>query len=195
MKAKTITPEQAEQLEAATLKNIVDKVGAGGIPSAREIEMIRSAIGETENPKPSHFAKNLPKVAPSISNAAAIWGLEKKDIQRAKTGGCTAFKGSRVHRDDLIAWLKANPRSAEELAMDGKNLSLQDQKLAKQIEKLDIEIARSRGDLVERAIVTEEWGKHITRLFDIVTQSCSRDMAMIITKEFRGYLGKAAKDL
>jgi hypothetical protein len=43
--------------------------------------------------------------------------------------------------------------------------------------------------------VTEEWGKHITRLFDIVNQSCSRDMALIITKEFRGYLGKAAKDL
>ena len=49
--------------------------------------------------------------------------------------------------------------------------------------------------MVERAIVTEEWAKHITRLFDIVNQSCSRDMAMIITKEFRGYLGKAAKDL
>jgi hypothetical protein len=193
MKLKTITPEQAEQLEAATLKNIVDKVGAGGIPSAREIEMIRSAIGETENPKLSHFAKNVPKVAPSISNASAIWGLEKKEIQRAKTGGCVAFKGSRVHRDELVSWLKENPRVAGETNPD--NLSLQDQKIAKQIEKLDIEIARSRGDLVERAIVTEEWGKHITRLFDIVTQSCSRDMAQIITKEFRGYLGKAAKDL
>jgi hypothetical protein len=133
--------------------------------------------------------------ADSMRHASTIWELEPTEIKRAKKGGCNAFRNGRVYRDDLIAWLKANPRSAEELAMDGKNLSLQDQKLAKQIEKLDIEIARSREDLVERAIVTEEWGKHITRLFDIVNQSCSRDMAMIITKEFRGYLGKAAKDL
>ena len=130
-----------------------------------------------------------------MSAASNLYGLDLEEIRRAKHAGCRAFRNNRIHRDDLITWLKANPRSAEELAMDGKNLSLQDQKLAKQIEKLDIEIARSREDLVEKAIVTEEWGKHITRLFDIVNQSCSRDMAMIITKEFRGYLGKAAKDL
>ena len=99
------------------------------------------------------------------------------------------------------SWLTVTVTSTMAEEADGQlNLSkaarsLQDQKLAKQIEKLDIEIARSRGDLVERAIVTEEWGKHIGRIFDIINQSCPRDMAQIVTKEFRGYLGKAAKDL
>jgi hypothetical protein len=130
-----------------------------------------------------------------MRHASTIWELEPTEIKRAKKGGSNAFRNGRVYRDDLIDWLKANPRSESELPVDGKNLSLQDQKLAKQIEKLDIEIARSRGDLVERAVVTEEWGKHATRLFDIVNQSCPADLAQIITKEFRGYLGKAAKDL
>jgi hypothetical protein len=130
-----------------------------------------------------------------MRHASTIWELEPTEIKRAKKGGSNAFRNGRVYRDDLIDWLKANPRSESELPVDGKNLSLQDQKLAKQIEKLDIEIARSRGDLVERSVVTEEWGKHATRLFDIVNQSCPADLAQIITKEFRGYLGKAAKDL
>ncbi len=130
-----------------------------------------------------------------MRHASTIWELEPTEIKRAKKGGSNAFRNGRVYRDDLIAWLKSNPRSESELPVDGKNLSLQDQKLAKQIEKLDIEIARSRGDLVERSVVTEEWGKHATRLFDIVNQSCPADLAQIITKEFRGYLGKAAKDL
>jgi hypothetical protein len=148
-----------------------------------------------KKPKIVERVQKVPAVLDSLAQAEAIWGIDRREMLRAKHAGCAAFRNGKIQRDPLMDWLKANPRSSEELAVDSANLSLQDQKLAKQIEKLDIEIARSRGDLVERAIVTEEWGKHINRLFDIVNQSCSRDMAMIITKEFRGYLGKAAKDL
>jgi len=137
----------------------------------------------------------LPAVLDSLAQAEAVWGIDRREMLRAKHAGCAAFRNGKIQRDPLLDWLKSNPRSESELPVDGKNLSLQDQKLAKQIEKLDIEIARSRGDLVERAVVTEEWGKHATRLFDIVNQSCPADLAQIITKEFRGYLGKAAKDL
>ena len=50
MKKKTLTPEQGQQLEEATLKNIVEKIGAGGIPSNREIEMLRAATAEPPAP-------------------------------------------------------------------------------------------------------------------------------------------------
>ena len=192
-----ITPEIAKELLEADAANVIELVKAGQPLSARHLAAIENVARQAVEKPDKRKGKpgEIPTMADSIASACKLWGIDRVDIKRAKEGGCSAFRGSRVYRDTLIAWLKANPRSAEELAMDGKNLSLQDQKLAKQIEKLDIEIARSRGDLVERAIVTEEWGKHITRLFDIVNQSCSRDMALIITKEFRGYLGKAAKDL
>lgn len=38
-----ISAEQAAQLERATLKNIVEKIGAGGIPTAREMDMLKQA--------------------------------------------------------------------------------------------------------------------------------------------------------
>ena len=55
MKKKPISSEQAAQLEEATIKNIVEKVGAGGIPSNREIEMLRAATAEP--PAPAEMAE------------------------------------------------------------------------------------------------------------------------------------------
>jgi hypothetical protein len=50
MKKKPISSEQAAQLEEATIKNIVDKVGAGGIPTARELDMLKAATAEPPAP-------------------------------------------------------------------------------------------------------------------------------------------------
>ncbi len=50
MKKKPISSEQAAQLEQATIKNIVDKVGAGGIPTARELDMLKEATAEPPTP-------------------------------------------------------------------------------------------------------------------------------------------------
>ncbi len=55
MKKKPISSEQAAQLEEATIKNIVDKVGAGGIPTARELDMLKAATAEP--PAPSIILK------------------------------------------------------------------------------------------------------------------------------------------
>ena len=48
MPAAKITPEQKRALEVTTLKNIVDKIGAGGIPTAREQEIIDLAVDRTK---------------------------------------------------------------------------------------------------------------------------------------------------
>jgi hypothetical protein len=50
MKKKPISSEQAAQLEEATIKNIVEKVGAGGIPTARELDMLKDATAEPPAP-------------------------------------------------------------------------------------------------------------------------------------------------
>jgi hypothetical protein len=50
MKKKPISSEQAAQLEEATIKNIVEKVGAGGIPTARELDMLKEATAEPPTP-------------------------------------------------------------------------------------------------------------------------------------------------
>ncbi len=55
MRKPTITPEQAAQLEEATIKNIVEKIGAGGIPSAREIEMLRKATATPPRHSVDHW--------------------------------------------------------------------------------------------------------------------------------------------
>ena len=53
MKKKPISSEQAAQLEEATIKNIVEKVGAGGIPTARELDMLKDATAEPPAPPAS----------------------------------------------------------------------------------------------------------------------------------------------
>jgi hypothetical protein len=46
-----ITPAEAAELEAATLRNIVQKVASGGVPSQREADMIRQATAAEPAPK------------------------------------------------------------------------------------------------------------------------------------------------
>jgi hypothetical protein len=53
MKAKPISPEQGAELEAATIKNIIEKVAAGGIPTARELDMLKDATAEPPAPPAS----------------------------------------------------------------------------------------------------------------------------------------------
>lgn len=46
MTKKDLTPDELAELEATTLANIVAKITAGGVPTAREAEMLRRAAGD-----------------------------------------------------------------------------------------------------------------------------------------------------
>jgi len=46
-----ITPEQAAELEQRTLANIIERIGAGAVPTVREIGMLRAATAEPPAPK------------------------------------------------------------------------------------------------------------------------------------------------
>lgn len=77
MKAKPISPEQAAQLEQATIRNIVDKVGSGGIPTARELDMLREATAE-----PPPDAKQAETFGPrlNIRQLARLTGKTRETI-------------------------------------------------------------------------------------------------------------------
>ncbi len=55
MPSPTITPEQGAELEAATIRNIIEKVAAGGIPSNRELGMLRAATAAPPRHSVDHW--------------------------------------------------------------------------------------------------------------------------------------------
>jgi hypothetical protein len=127
--------------------------------------------------------------AESIRSAVAMWGVTVADIKRAKTGGCTAFRNGRIHRDELLPWLKDNPVDLT-AALD--EMGWKERRLKAQVDKLEMEVAKEKGKLVERHVVTEEWGKHLTFIFDTLDKSMDRHAYNAIVKEVRTYLGKYA---
>ena len=132
--------------------------------------------------------KPVPKLAESMSAAEALWGIPVAEQRRAKGGGCSAFKGSRVFREPLILWLKENPPPAG--AGDGDNLRAA--KLRVQISLLENQLAKDRGELVAKAVVAEEWGFWIGALFEIIGRHADRDLFNRISTELKAKLGTRA---
>ncbi len=64
-----ITVEQAAELEVATLKNIVEKIGAGGIPTARELDILKAATqpDKEEDSEPIRHVKSWDELAAALS--------------------------------------------------------------------------------------------------------------------------------
>jgi hypothetical protein len=127
--------------------------------------------------------------AESMKAASSMYGVSVADIRRAKYGGCTAFRNGRIHRDELLPWLAANPVDTT-VPLD--EMGWKERRLKAQVDKLEMEVAKEKGKLVERHVVTEEWGKHLTFIFDTLDKSMDRHAYNAIVKEVRTYLGKYA---
>ena len=118
--------------------------------------------------------------------AESLWGISASEQRRAKAAGCAAFKGSRVFREALIAWLKENPTPAG--AGDGENL--RGQKLKVQIALLENQLARERGSLVERELVKEFCGALVGDIFEILSPILDRTTFNAVSAELRAKIGK-----
>ena len=129
-----------------------------------------------------------PKLAETMSAAESLWGIPVAEQRRAKAAGCAAFKGSRVFREPLILWLKTNPPAPG--SGDGDNLRAA--KLRVQIALLENQLAKDRGELVEKAVVAEEWGFWIGALFEVVGRHADRDLFNRISAELKAKLGTRA---
>ncbi len=97
MKKATITPEQGAELEAATLKNIVEKIASGGIPSQREADMIRQATAEPPAPEiklrsasnrelARHYAVSLSTIKSWLKRHGSAVVRDPKRLQAALDG-------------------------------------------------------------------------------------------------------------
>jgi hypothetical protein len=82
----------------------------------------------------------------SMKSAAGtgLWTLAL--LKSAKEAGCPAFRGARVHGDELAEWLKANPDVAKKKGSD-----LKGQKTKEEIRKLKLANDLKEGRLIERA--------------------------------------------
>jgi len=123
-----------------------------------------------------------------MASAESLWGIPVAEQRRAKAAGCAAFKGSRVFREPLLVWLKTNPPAPG--AGDAENLRAA--KLKVQIALLENQLARERGELVEKAVVAGEWGFWVGALFEIIGRHADRDLFNRISTELKSKLGTRA---
>lgn len=130
--------------------------------------------------------KPVAEFAESMAAAFSLWGIPVSESRRAKGGGCKAFRGSRVFRGELIQWLKANPP----LPGNGDAENLRAQKLRAQISLLEIQIAETRGELVERALVREFCGALVADIFAILSPHLDRSTFNAVSAELRAKIGK-----
>ena len=134
MKKKPISSEQAAQLEEATIKNIVDKVGAGGIPTARELDMLKAATAEP--PAPAMTLKTA-----TNSQLAAHYKVSVSTIK-----SWLRRYGSRTVRDPAkLGAALDGQRSAPELATGTPLAAARLAKVLAETEKLRFEMETQRG--------------------------------------------------
>jgi hypothetical protein len=121
-----------------------------------------------------------------MAAAESLWGISVSEQKRAKASGCAAFKGSRVFREPLLEWLKTNPPAPG--AGDGDNLRAA--KLAVQIKLLENQLARERGELVDRGLVREFCGALVADIFSILSPILDRPTFNAVSAELRAKIGK-----
>lgn len=108
----------------------------------------------------SHRTKNTKSPEPKIvadSLRAAVAILKTHDIQlsvdrlkKMKADGCPAFRSGRVHIRELLQWLQSNPEAESTEGEESKE-ALERRRLLAQCEKLEHELAVTRGEYIHRS--------------------------------------------
>lgn len=113
------------------------------------------------------------------------WGIPRAEQVRAKSAGCEAFRGGRIYKAELVAWLAANPRPDGEGQVENIRL----EKTRKQIEKLTLEIDTQRGKLVSRETAKQFFGEVMGDIFDLLEKALDREQYNRIARELKTRIG------
>ena len=141
-----------------------------------------------ERPKLQTEEKTGRKYYITMIDACEDLQIPVSEVQRAKKSEeCLAFYQAKIYKAPLVTWLAANPK--EEIEVGQSTDVLRDRKLKAQVDKLELEVAVERGNFVAKAAVTQQWGKLITDIFDIVDKSVDRTTYNAIAKELKNRLG------
>lgn len=171
---KTITPEKGKELEEATLQNIVGKIEEGGIPTAREIDMLRDATA-----KPVEVVRSVEPESETVQDKelAELSDLSIRHIHRfadegviprSVTKGNYLFRASvrgiiRYYRDqssgitegkakDVARKAKADANSAELDEAEKRGLLMFREDAARIFAEARVEIRQ----LIEKAAIPEK---------------------------------------
>ncbi|MEO8617676.1 MAG: hypothetical protein ABI600_21285 [Luteolibacter sp.] len=127
-------------------------------------------------------ADEIPDVALSHAAAQKLWGIPGSELTRARREGCQAFRGNRIYRDPLLAWLKENPRPEITGDADTED-ALKNRKLKAIVETLELKLAKERDELVPKSLVAEEWARGVAIVQEEAKTLMERDhYAVFITR-------------
>lgn len=129
-----------------------------------------------ESPSPS-----LPAFAESMASAAAMYGIPMAELKRAKRAGCTAFRGPRVHRNEIVEWLKENPSDDTGDPIE----ELKRQQLLRVIRNLDLQYEKEVGTLIPREQAKSAWASATQKIQDVLGKLLEKETYNAVIKEIQ----------
>jgi hypothetical protein len=118
---------------------------------------------KTAKPKSGTLGERK-KIAQSMKQAQAFWGVPVSVQKIAKAAGCEAFVEHRVHRDPLLAWIEDNPDSGKEGDDGSTTEELKRQKLREEVKILRLKAAREDGLSIAREDARNDWARALSAI-------------------------------
>jgi hypothetical protein len=150
-----ISQENLEKVRQANIGNILKKVKAGKVLSAHEQKLLDAQKEE----KPEKATTKTRKVAQSMKQAHAFWGIPISIMKAAKAAGCDAFVEHRVHRDELLQWVKNHPETGKSTDDGSSAEELKRKKLLNEVALLQIKVAREDETVIDCGVAKAEWAR------------------------------------
>jgi hypothetical protein len=151
-----IGKDNLDKIRSANIGNIVKKVKAGKVLTAYEQKQLDAA---KEDPLKDQSQGSQKKVAQSMKQAFAFWGIPVLVMKQAKAAGCLAFVEHRIHRDELLKWIEANPEAGKTGGESSTIEELKRQKLLEEVALLKIKVAKENGSSIEKEQARQEWAR------------------------------------
>jgi len=127
---------------------------------------------------------DIPKELNTVNQAAKLWNLDPEEIKRARMQGADAFRNNRIQREPLVAWLKEHPPTEEDIeSLDWKTRRLKGQAI-----KIELEVAKTKAELIERKTVEQTWGKYFGIVTEVIGRHVDRLVFNAIIKEIKSKL-------
>lgn len=182
-KAPSYTAEIAEKLLNGNLANIARKVQAGKTLTAAEKNTLKEATTS-----PEEASGTDPLYAKSYIQLGEIIGVDRVTFVNWRKKFDDAPRATPDGRHDVAAWrlfidrhgLKGSSRIADPDEDDGSGIPteslLKRRKLLLWCQEQEIKLEKMRGELIEVAIVREEWGKRIAGLISFLRKRLENEM-------------------
>lgn len=148
-----------DKINQANFANIVKKVKSGKVLTSHEQKRLDLAKEETQD---NVNAGTQKKVAQSMKQASAFWGIPVPVMKQAKADGCLAFVEHRIHRDELLKWIEANPNAGKTGGESSTIEELKRQKLLEEVALLKIKVAKENNSSIEKEQVKQEWARALS---------------------------------